>query len=40
MIKDMCKKHFPECFESTKEEVKQVVMPSTNDEIDPDDELE
>ena len=40
MIKDMCKKHFPECFESTKEEVKQMAMPLTNDEIDPDDELE
>ena len=34
MIKDMCKKHFPECFESTKEEVKQIVMPLTNDEDD------
>jgi hypothetical protein len=40
MIKDMCKKHFPECFESTKEEVKQIVTNTTNDEIDPDEELE
>jgi hypothetical protein len=39
MIKDMCKKHFPECFESTKEEMKQIATNTTNDEIDPDDDL-
>ena len=41
MIKDACMKHFPECFNVTKD-VKETneVISNTNDEIDPDDLLE
>lgn len=40
MIKDFCIENFDINFESTKEEIKQIVTNTTNDEINPDDLLE
>ena len=41
MIKEACKKHFPECFNVTNDvKTTKEVITNTNDEIDPDDLLE